>query len=119
MAFKLHKDTNPFCIGALAGAVLAVWVGFDAMGWKTGAAADTLIKRQSETAVVAAYAHVCVNQFNAGADPAGRLVALKGAEQYSRGDVLAKSGFATMAGDKEPLQGVPQACAEALLPEKK
>jgi hypothetical protein len=119
MAFAFPKNTNPFCVGALAGAVLAVWVGFDAMGWKTGAAAETLIKRQSELAVVAAYAHVCANQFNAGAESASRLAGLTKVEQYSRGDVLAKSGFATMVGDKEPLQGVPQACAEVLVPSKK
>jgi hypothetical protein len=119
MAFTLPKNTTPFCVGALAGAVLAVWVGFDAMGWKTGAAAETLIKRQSDTAVVAAYAHLCTNQFNAGKDSAARLADLMKVEQYSRGDSLAKSGFATMVGDKEPLQGVPQACAEMLVPVKK
>ena len=40
MNFKLHKDTNPFLIGALAGAVLATWVGFDALGWRTTATAS-------------------------------------------------------------------------------
>ena len=119
MAFTLPKNTNPFLVGALAGAVLAVWVGFDALGWKTAAAAETLIKRQSDTAVVAAYARLCTNQFNASKDSAARLADLTKVEQYSRGDLLAKSGFATMVGEKEPMQGVPQACAELLLPAKK
>lgn len=118
MAFKMHKDTNPFLVGALAAAVLVPWVGFDALGWKTGAAAETLIKRQSETAVVAAYAHVCTGQFNAAKDAPAQLEALKKVEHYSRGDALAKTGFATMSGDKEPLSGVPQACADLLVPEK-
>ncbi len=115
---KLPPNTNPFLVGALAGAVLAVWVGFDAMGWKTGAAADTLVKRGSETAVVAAYAHVCTNQFNAAKDHDAQLAALKKVDRYSRGDVIAKGGYATMVGDKEPAAGVASACADLLTPEK-
>ena len=118
MALTLPKNTSPFLLGALAGAVLATWVGFDALGWKTSAAADALIKRQSEIAVVAAHARICTVQFNAGKDRDAQLAALKKVERYSRGDVVAKSGFATMAGEKEPLSGVPAACADLLTPEK-
>ena len=118
MAFTLPKNTNPFCVGALAGAVLAVWVGFDALGWKTGAAAETLTKRGSETAVIAAYAHICTSQFNAAKDHDAQLAALTKVEKYSRGDVVAKAGYATMAGDKEPLSGVASACADQLVPDK-
>lgn len=118
MDFKLHKDTNPFLVGALAGAVLAVWVGFDALSWKTNAAAESLIKRQSETAVVSAYARICSAQFNAAKDRDVRLAELKKIDQWSRGEALNKTGFATMFGEKEPTQGVAQACAEQLLPAK-
>jgi hypothetical protein len=118
MAFKLPKDTNPFLVGALAGAILVPWVGFDTLGWKTSATAETLIKRQSETAVVNAYAHICQARFNDGKDVPARLAELAKAEKYSRGDVLAKTGVATMTGEKEPTQGVAQACAELLVPEK-
>ena len=118
MAFKLPKDTNPFLVGALAGAILVPWVGFDALGWKTGAAAESLIKRGSETAVVAAYARICTEQFKAAKDAPERLEALTKIEKYSRGDSITKTGFATMFGAKEPVQGVAQACAELLVPEK-
>lgn len=118
MEFKMHKDTNPFLIGALAGAVLATWVGFDALGWKTGATAESLVKRGSETAAIAAYAHVCTAQFNAAKDKDVQLAALTKIDKWSRGDVIAKGGFATMVGDKEPVSGVPSACAELLIPEK-
>ena len=118
MAFTLPKDTNPFCVGALAGAILATWVGFDALGWKTASSSEALLKRQSETAVVAAYSRVCTSQFNAAKDHDAQLVALKKVDKWSRGDVVAKSGFATMSGDKEPVSGVPSACAELLIPEK-
>ena len=120
MTFKIpmHKDTIPFAVGALAGAVLVTWVGFDAMGWKTANASDALVKRGSEVAVVAAYAHICTARFNEAKDVPGRLADLQKVEQWSRGEVLAKSGFATMRGEKEPTSGVPQACADLLLPAK-
>lgn len=118
MAFKLPDNTNPFLLGAVAGAILATWVGFDALGWKTGAAADSLIKRQSETAVVAAYAQICTSQFKAAKDYEVQLAALKKIDKWSRGDVVAKSGHATMLGAKEPVSGVPAACADLLTPEK-
>ena len=118
MDFKLHKDAKPFGLGALIGAVLVAWVGFDAMGWKTAVAAETLGKRQAETAVVAAYAGICKERFTAAADGAARLADLQKVEQWSRGEVIAKSGFATMRGEKEPTSGVPQACADRLIPAK-
>ena len=113
--FPMHKDTTPFCLGALAGAVLIAWVGFDALGWKTGDASAALAKRQAETAVVAAYAHICSAQFNGAKDLPVRLAELKKADQWSRGDVVAKTGFATMLGEKEPTQGVSQACADLVV----
>lgn len=115
---KLHKDTNPFCIGALAGAVMAVWVGFDALGWKTATTAEALGKRSAETAMVAAYAGICSVRFNAAADVPARIAELKKVDRWSRGDVVAKTGFATMQGEKEPTSGVSSACADMLIPEK-
>ena len=114
---QMHKDTKPFLLGALAGAVLFTWVGFDALGWKTGAAAETLAKRQADSALVAGYAHVCIFQFKNAKDFPARFDALKKVERWSRGDLISKAGFATMPGDKEALQGVSQACADMLIPE--
>lgn len=118
MAFTLPKNTNPFLVGALAGAILVPWVGFDALGWKTSSASESLVKRGAETAVVSAYAKICTSQFNASKDAPARLTDLAKVEKYSRGDIITKTGFATMLGEKEPTQGVAQACAELLVPEK-
>ena len=121
MDFKLpamHKDTKPFCLGAVAGAVLIAWVGFDALGWKTGATSDTLAKRQADGAVVAAHARICSAQFNGAKNFPARLAELRKTERWSRGQVVAKAGFATMLGEKEPMQGVAEACANLLIPEK-
>jgi hypothetical protein len=121
MDFKLpamHKDTKPFCLGALVGAVLITWVGFDQFGWKTGGASETLAKRQADGAVVAAHARICSAQFNSAKNFPVRLAELQKTERWSRGQVVAKAGFATMLGEKEPTQGVSEACANLLIPEK-
>lgn len=119
MEFKLPalpKDTKPFCLGALAGAVAIAWIGFDSFGWKTSAASETLAKRQADGAVVAAYAHICASEFSSARNSPARLAELKKVDQWARGEAVAKGGFATMAGEKEPTYGVGQACADLLIP---
>ena len=121
MGFKLpamHKGTNPFLLGALAGALLFAWVGFDLVGLKTGGDSERLAKRQADGAVVAAHARICSAQFNSGTNLRARLSELEKTEQWSRGAVVAKGGFATMLGEKEPTPGVAEACAALLIPGK-
>jgi hypothetical protein len=115
----LPAGWKPFSLGALVGAVVITWTGFDALGWKTSSAADALIKRQSDAAVVSALATICDARFRAQTDFAVRLAALEKVERYSRGEIVWKAGFATMPGSKEPNEEVGRACAELLLPEKK
>jgi hypothetical protein len=119
MDFKLPVGTKPFCLGALAAAVLVTWVGFDALGWKTSGTAEANSKRNAETAVAAALASICSEQFKKGSQFSAQLAALEKSERYSRGDIVAKGGWATMAGSKEPQPGVAQLCADLLVPEKR
>lgn len=121
MEFKMPEfpaGTKQFCLGALAGAAVLVWTGFDALGWKLNSTAEALAKKKAEAAVVSAYASICRAQFSTGADFSARLAALSKADRYSRGDLVAKGGWATMSGGKEPQSGVAQECADLLLPEK-
>jgi hypothetical protein len=113
---SMPVGTKPFCLGALAGAVLVAWVGFDALGWKSSSTAESLSKRNAETAVSAALASICSEQFKKGPQYSAQLAALAKTERYSRGDIVAKGGWATMAGSKEPQPGVAQLCAELLIP---
>ena len=46
-----------------------------------------------------------------------RLAQLQKTERFSRGEALAKAGFAIMPGDKAPVPGVAEACANRLVPE--
>lgn len=114
----LPKETNPFLLGALAGAALIAWIGFDLAGWKTGGNSERLAKRQADTAVIATHARICSAQFNGAKNLPARLEELQKTERWSRGAVVAKGGFATMLGEKDPTHGVSEACAEMLVPEK-
>ena len=118
MAFTMHKDIKPFLLGALAGAVLLGWVGFQLVGWQSPSAAERLAKKQTETAVTTTLGKICSVQFNSAANLPERLAQLQKTERWSRGGVIAKAGFATMPGDKEPANGVAEACANLLVPEK-
>ena len=114
----IKKVAKPFLLGALAGALLLAWVGFQLVGWKAPGDAERQAKRQTETAVSTALAKICSVQFNAAANVPERLAELQKTERWSRSGVLAKAGFATMPGDKEPVNGVSEACANLLVPEK-
>jgi len=118
MEFKMHKDTKPFLLGALAGAVLISWAGFNLIGWKTGDSAEKLAKGQADGAVATALARICSVQFNSAPNVPARLSELQKTERWSRGGVLSKAGFATMPGEKEPAYNVGEACANLLVPEK-
>ena len=105
MEFKMPQlpaGAKPFCLGAVAGAVLLGWAGFDALGWKLNSAAEALANKKAEAAVVTAFASICRARFTNGADFPARLAALDKVERYSRGDAVAKAGWATMSGSKEP-----------------
>ena len=118
MDFKMHKDTKPFLLGGLAGAVLLGWVGFQLVGWQSPTAAAKFAKGQSSAAVATALGRICSVQFNSAANLPERLATLQKTEQWSRSGELTKAGFATMPGEKEPVNGVAEACATLLVPEK-
>ena len=80
----LPAGWKPFSLGALAGAVAISWAGFDAFGWKTSGTAEMLGKRQADTAVVSALAHICDARFRKEADFSARLASLEKVEQLFR-----------------------------------
>ena len=114
----LPAGWKPFSLGALVGAVVITWTGFDALAWKTTSTSDALGKRRADLAVVSAMATVCEANFKAAANFPARLAALEKAERYSRGELVQKAGWATMPGSKEPSHEIGQACAELLIPTK-
>ena len=64
--------------------------------------------------MVAVLAPICVERFRGQADAVTKVAALSTASSWDRGNVVEKSGFATMPGAKTTDTDVARACAEIL-----
>jgi hypothetical protein len=99
------------CAFCVAGTMV---VGFSWGGWVTGGTAAGMAKNAGDTARAEIAAASCADRFGAGPDAVAQLAALKNAAAYQRGDMLRKSGWATMPGSKDPVDGAADICARAL-----
>jgi len=114
-SLKLSPKVEPVLWGASGGAAALALVGFMFGGWVTGGKAAEMARQQSEKAVVAALAPICVDKFrhakNAG-ENLGKLNAI--GYSWDKGTYVSQGGWATLPGSEEPTSGVAQACAEML-----
>ena len=102
-------------MGAAVGVVATLVAGFGWGGWMLGSSARELANTTAgSSAVVAAIAPICVDQFQHSADAAANLTALKKTSSWEQAAFVEKGGWAMMPGGKAVDSGVPQACAELL-----
>ena len=100
--------------GAALGAFATLAIGFSWGGWMLGSTAKTLADSTANSAVVAAIAPICVDQFQRSADAANNLTELKKTDSLQQAAYVEKGGWAIMPGSKAVDSGVPQACAAIL-----
>ena len=100
--------------GAAAGAAALAILGFTWGGWVTGGSAEKLASQRASSAVVAAIAPICVNQFQAAVDAPARLDEFKKVSSWDQTAFVEKAGWATMPGSDAPSAGVARACAELI-----
>jgi hypothetical protein len=100
--------------GGAVGVAATLVVGFGWGGWMLASSAKTLADNTATSAVVAAIAPICVDQFQRSADAATNLTALKKADSWQQAAYVEKGGWAVMPGSKAADSGVPQACATLL-----
>ncbi len=100
--------------GAAVGVIATLAVGFGWGGWMLGSTAKTLADSAASSAVVAAIAPICVDQFQRSAEAANNLTELKKTDSWQQAAYVEKGGWATMPGSKAVDSGVPQACAAIL-----
>jgi hypothetical protein len=105
---------KPGAWGAVAGAIALAIVGFSQLGWKTSQTSEQLAQDRADTAVVAALVPFCVTK--AQQDPDLTVLAKVHAEKssYSRSDLVAKAGWATLGGGKLPDNALARACSDKL-----
>ena len=100
--------------GVAVGVVATLAVGFGWGGWMLGSTAKTLADSTANSAVVAAVAPICVDQFQRSADAATNLTTLKKTDSWQQAAYVEKGGWAVMPGSKAADSGVSQACAALL-----
>ena len=99
--------------GAIGGAIVTMVIGFGWGGWTLGSTAEEMAAERTSAAVVAAYAPICVERYNANATPEQRDAFSK-ESAWSRDSLIEKAGYATPPGSKSPNGPVADACAKAL-----
>jgi len=92
--------------GVAAGAIATLVIGFGWGGWMLGSSAKTLADNTASSAVVAAIAPICVDQFQHSADSTNNLTELKKTDSWQQAAYVEKGGWATMPGSKAADSGV-------------
>ena len=100
--------------GAAVGVAATLAVGFGWGGWMLASSAKTLADNTAASAVIAAVAPICVDQFQRSADAAANMTALKKTDSWQQAAYVEKGGWAVMPGSKAADSGVSQACAALL-----
>jgi alkanesulfonate monooxygenase SsuD/methylene tetrahydromethanopterin reductase-like flavin-dependent oxidoreductase (luciferase family) len=114
-SLKLSPKIEPILWGAAGGAAALAFVGFMFGGWVTGGKAAEMARQQSEKAVVAVLAPICVDKFRHAKNADANLGKLNGiGYSWEKGTYVSEGGWATLPGSDEPTSGVAQACAEML-----
>jgi hypothetical protein len=111
---EMPKNISTILWSAAGGAALAMVVGFSWGGWVTGGSARTAQTSASHDAVVVALAPICAERFRGQTDAATKIAELTKSSSWDRGNVVAKSGYATMPGSKDADSDVARACGEML-----
>lgn len=100
--------------GAALGVILTAGIGFTWGGWTLGSTAKTMADKSAASAVVAALAPICVDQFQRSADAPANLVELKKISSWEQSTFVEKGGWANMPGGGTANSAVAQSCAAML-----
>jgi len=96
--------------GVVAGAAVAMTIGFNWGGWTTSGTS----RAATEAAVLKTQAAICVAQFSKAPKYQERLKELKATNSWERAGVIEKAGWDRMPGEEKAGSYVGRACAEGL-----
>jgi hypothetical protein len=112
---KIPASTEPFLLGAAAGAIALAVIGFNWGGWVTEAKAQQRASVLVDKSMVALLAPICVAQFEKDPKAEASLATLVGTDRWDQADYVSKGGWATMPGSTAaPNRDVAEACAKTL-----
>lgn len=96
--------------GAVIGAVIVVVLGFTWGGWVTANTA----KEESDAAVLASRAEICVAQFSMSPNYDAKLKEFQENETWKRQEFVNKGGWDKMPGEETARGFVSRACADGI-----
>lgn len=111
---KFPEWTKPALVGAGAGAVALVSVGFGWGGWMTSGSAAEQSNKQSIAAVAAVLTPYCVQNSKQDPKSVDIMAELKKASLYQRRGIVENAGWATPLGAERPDRALAEACQIAL-----
>lgn len=107
---KTPEWFKPGLYGAACGAIAVAIIGFTWGGWVTGATARQMANKE----MVSVLTTVCLDQAKRDPQIVERTAAIKAASSWTRGDLVAKNGWATLPGETAANQEVANSCAAKL-----
>lgn len=113
-AMLKRESLSGLALGAFAGFLATVVIGFNWGGWTLGSTAEDNATRRVNTALVEVYSPVCVERFEHQANIEVKWAELTQVDYWRRDDYIKDSGFATPPGSTSPNARIADACAEAL-----
>jgi hypothetical protein len=108
------ESLKRLALGAFAGFLATVVIGFNWGGWTLGSTAEDNATRRVNIALVQVYAPVCVERFEHQANIEVKWAELTKVDSWRRDDYIKESGFATPPGSTSPNARIADACAGAL-----
>jgi hypothetical protein len=110
----LRRGTLTYLLlGALAGCLATVVIGFAWGGWTLESTAKRMAEKTATAAVMAVLAPMCAEKFREDADASANMIELKKVNSWLQDSHIEKGGWATFPGIASPF-GVGRACATAL-----
>jgi len=100
--------------GAVGGALVTMYVGFNVGGWMTNGSAEVMAKEIAATAVAERLGTICVAQFNRDPAKSQKLIEMNAKDTWGKGRYIDTQSWAIMPGDEKPESGVSDACAKQL-----
>jgi hypothetical protein len=100
--------------GIVVGALGIMIIGFSWGGWVLGSTAESMANARADGAVTAVLVPICVERFMGQADAAAKLAEFQKTVSWQQSQLIAKGGWATATGSKDPNAAVARVCAQQL-----
>ena len=111
-------NLKPLLIGGAIGAVATAILGFTWGGWFTASKAEVNAQARADTAVVAALAPICVENYRQSVDAQAKLIALGKVDTWKLASFVEEAGWAKMPGSESVNSTMARTCAELILKER-